>query len=380
MPPDRFLEDTLAEESPTSGQIQQLVEAEHGRGAQGINRRWQASDSSRVVLTSDSTGVKISDNNGVAPPSHVIVDGSQAGGGLAGTYPNPSLSASAIDALIPPGVIWAYAAGGAPAGWLYCDGSAVSRTTYVKLFNVIGTTWGPGNGSTTFNLPNLVGRFLFGSGTVTFGTYGGFLTSPGPAHTHPGTHSHGLNSHTHGPGLHTHGPGIHTHGLGTHVHAQSSHTHGLAGHVHTSASHNHDINHDHGASTATASASALNGRFTAGGENALPDTHTHPVDLPGLGTVVSGSTAPGDTGSPTPAAADTSGTSAANTGGPSASASTDTSGPSANNTAGPSANDTAAATGATATDNTAPAATYSETIPIMPPFGVASYIIRSGVP
>lgn len=47
-----------------------------------------------------------------------------------------------------------------PDGWLLCNGAAVSRTTYAKLFNVIGTRYGDGDGSTTFNLPNLEGRFL----------------------------------------------------------------------------------------------------------------------------------------------------------------------------------------------------------------------------
>lgn len=47
-----------------------------------------------------------------------------------------------------------------PDGWLLCNGAAVSRTTYSKLFNIIGTRYGAGDGSTTFNLPNLDGRFL----------------------------------------------------------------------------------------------------------------------------------------------------------------------------------------------------------------------------
>lgn len=51
-------------------------------------------------------------------------------------------------------------------GWLLCDGSAVSRETYAKLFDVIGTNWGEGDGSTTFNLPNLIGRVAWGSDTA----------------------------------------------------------------------------------------------------------------------------------------------------------------------------------------------------------------------
>lgn len=67
----------------------------------------------------------------------------------------------------PIGIIQAYAGSTAPTGWLICDGSAVSRTTYSDLFEVIGTTYGTGNGSTTFNLPDLRGRAPIGSGLGT---------------------------------------------------------------------------------------------------------------------------------------------------------------------------------------------------------------------
>lgn len=66
----------------------------------------------------------------------------------------------------PVGTIIMYAANTIPDGYLLCDGSAVSRTDYAELFKVIGTTWGAGNGSTTFNLPNAVGRFPMGSSSV----------------------------------------------------------------------------------------------------------------------------------------------------------------------------------------------------------------------
>ena len=56
-----------------------------------------------------------------------------------------------------------------PSGWLLCDGSAVSRTTYAELFAVIGTIYGVGDGSTTFNLPNYIDNFAQGSATA--GTY-----------------------------------------------------------------------------------------------------------------------------------------------------------------------------------------------------------------
>lgn len=52
-----------------------------------------------------------------------------------------------------------------PDGWLACDGTAVSRTTYANLFSKIGTTYGAGDGSATFSLPNLTDRFIQGNGT-----------------------------------------------------------------------------------------------------------------------------------------------------------------------------------------------------------------------
>lgn len=62
----------------------------------------------------------------------------------------------------------AYFAGqsSAPAGWVLCDGSAVSRTTYATLFSAVGTTYGSGDGSTTFALPDLIDKFVEGSATV----------------------------------------------------------------------------------------------------------------------------------------------------------------------------------------------------------------------
>lgn len=62
-------------------------------------------------------------------------------------------------AYLPSGSLVDFAGTSAPAGWLMCDGSAVSRTTYADLFLAIGTAYGSGDGSTTFNLPDFRGRF-----------------------------------------------------------------------------------------------------------------------------------------------------------------------------------------------------------------------------
>ena len=79
-----------------------------------------------------------------------------------------------INTNTPVGSISLFAGTTAPNGWLICDGSAVSRTTYANLFSVIGTTYGTGDGSTTFNIPNLKGRVPVGldSNDTSFDTIG----------------------------------------------------------------------------------------------------------------------------------------------------------------------------------------------------------------
>lgn len=67
-------------------------------------------------------------------------------------------------AILPPGMVIAYGGVSVPSGWLEANGAAVSRTTYASLFAAIGTTYGAGDGSTTFNLPDLRGRTVVGAG------------------------------------------------------------------------------------------------------------------------------------------------------------------------------------------------------------------------
>ena len=85
------------------------------------------------------------------------------------------------------GTIVAYGGTTAPDGWLLCDGSAVSRSEYPRLFAVIGTAFGAGDGSTTFNLPDLQQRFPLGKGSSGTGSQlgetGGSID-----------HRHGLNN------------------------------------------------------------------------------------------------------------------------------------------------------------------------------------------
>lgn len=106
-------------------------------------------------------------------------------------------------AILPPGVIAMYASDSVPAGWLLCMGDEVSRATYGALFQAIGTRFGAGNGSTTFNLPDLSMRFPLGrsnqAGTDKVGATGGevahILTlSEMPVHGHYLSQNHGAHS------------------------------------------------------------------------------------------------------------------------------------------------------------------------------------------
>jgi len=91
--------------------------------------------------------------NAYSMVANTVVDG-------AITY--AKLAPSAQTATVPPGAVIAFDGSVAPAGWLFCDGSAVSRTTYSALFGVIGINHGSGDGTSTFNLPDYRGRFLRG--------------------------------------------------------------------------------------------------------------------------------------------------------------------------------------------------------------------------
>lgn len=86
-----------------------------------------------------------------------------------------------------PGDLKDHASATVPTGWLSCDGSAVSRTTYAALFAAIGTTWGSGDGSTTFNLPDFRRRTSVGSGGSGSVTLGNAVGNVGGEETHTQT-------------------------------------------------------------------------------------------------------------------------------------------------------------------------------------------------
>lgn len=93
---------------------------------------------------------------------------------------------------IPSGTIISFGGANIPSGYLWCNGGAVSRVIYASLFAAIGTTWGSGDGSTTFNVPDLQNMFLRGTGSLGVGAYEadgvGPLTLNDPGHRHNQTY------------------------------------------------------------------------------------------------------------------------------------------------------------------------------------------------
>lgn len=103
--------------------------------------------------------------DGFAPGS---TDGGNTSGQVVVIKPNTLWANLIAQHVNPTGTVQPYAGSSAPSGWLICDGSAVSRTTYAPLFAILGSTFGAGDGSTTFNIPNMLGRGPIGVGTNTW--------------------------------------------------------------------------------------------------------------------------------------------------------------------------------------------------------------------
>jgi microcystin-dependent protein len=186
-------------------------------------------------------------------------------GGIKTTVQSPSLTfvyCDGVDTFTPTtqltatiGAIVDFAGSAPPAGWLLCGGQAVSRTTYTALFQVIGTTYGAGNGSTTFNLPDLRSRVPYGRdamGGVGSGRINNYFAS---------ANTLGAGGGNQEPHQHTHTVSIsdpsHVHGL-----TQGAHSHTLSdpGHTHTVS----DPTHNHGVSDPTHSHPFTDNFFTSG--------------------------------------------------------------------------------------------------------------------
>lgn len=217
---------------------------------------WFESDTARLFVYYDSSWVEVSSSAG---PKGDTGDG------------------------IVTGSVQMYAGSTAPAGWLMCDGSAVSRTTYANLFSVIGTAFGSGDGSTTFNLPDTRSRVPVGVGTGsgltnrTLGVAGGAETKTInsanlPTHTHTINHDHGAVTSGTVSSDHSHS--------GTTASSDPAHTHNYQAGNQSASGTTRAILSPTGGTTFTTginSASVAHSHtFTTGGISA---NHTHPVDV-----------------------------------------------------------------------------------------------------
>jgi hypothetical protein len=213
--------------------------------------------------------------------------------------------------LVPAGSVMAFAGSTAPEGWLLCDGrsTGILRTTYANLFAVLGTTYGSGDGSTTFNLPDMRSRMPVGAGAGTGLTSRALATTGGaesvviasgnlPTHTHSIAHDHASATSEAQSVDHVHSVDPpNTTSTGTSV----NHTHGVDPANTTSGGQNNDHYHLTGgyhyhsykvASTATAGTNRAiitnsgTGAFTGGINEEYAGTtgwtalnHTHDTDI-----------------------------------------------------------------------------------------------------
>ena len=115
--------------------------------------------------------------------------------------------------------MWGGTIANVPTGFLTCDGSAISRGTYSTLFSIIGTIHGVGDGSTTFNIPDLRDKFLIGAkqddSGVPKSNIEGSLNQSGGATTH--SHTAAPETTLHGEGGPTASPTLHVHPAATHI-------------------------------------------------------------------------------------------------------------------------------------------------------------------
>jgi microcystin-dependent protein len=199
------------------------------------------------------------------------------------------------------GMIADFAGPTPPSGWLIADGRTVSRTTYSKLFAVIGTYWGAGDGSTTFGLPNMNGRAGIGPGAMTDAlgyTYNfTFTQKHGVSYqiiqqTHlpaynlvtdaQGYHSHGGSTQASGAHAHTtDAQGTHSHGGGT-SNNNVDHTH--AGVTDAQGDHSHSITAPAGSGVAAGGISAIAGGSAGGYTTSVNGIHQHNVSVGGAST------------------------------------------------------------------------------------------------
>jgi len=212
------------------------------------------------MATIGPTNVKVDGNNVGTEGSIDFIGGTNVtltGGNTPGVKNSVTINASSSGGVVV-GAVFQYIGSSAPSGYLLCDGSAVSRTTYSALFAICGTSYGAGDGATTFNLPDFRGRVPVGKGTNTdvdtLGeSDGSALADRRPKHKHTSATTSSSGSHSHDAS---------TSSDGSHTHSDNSTTAGGSG--------------------------AYGGDFTildsTGGTTGSGGTHSHSVNVTSAGS------------------------------------------------------------------------------------------------
>lgn len=236
---------------------------------QGTGNTYTIAPGCRVDVTCDGTTLYDSMNTiggslivqGTLSAASIVAGGGTIAIGVGGT--GATTAAGAFANLCPTGTILMYAGTTPPTGFVFCQGQELSRTSNAALFSVIGTTFGSGDGVTTFNVPNGLGRMPLGAGSGTgltprqLGQTGGeethaLVANELPAHSHSGTTDNANADHTHS---------------GTTGFENQSHTHNITG----------TLNGGQGGSGGSNTFSS--GSFTSGSEN---QSHNHNFTTGGM--------------------------------------------------------------------------------------------------
>jgi microcystin-dependent protein len=178
-----------------------------------INEVWVAEGTNCKFVLKTSTNVLIGTYDSLFPIASLPVSIYNGGTG-ATTAEGARINLGLGTFLVPTGSLIMWPSVTIPTDWKLCNGDAISRTTFATLFSLLGTTFGAGDGTTTFNLPNYKNRMPYGADVVAVGATGGSADAIVVSHTHTGTtdnqsvnHAHTFSGTTGGQSAdHTHNP------------------------------------------------------------------------------------------------------------------------------------------------------------------------------
>ena len=151
-----------------------------------INEVWVAEGTNCKFVLKTSTNVLIGTYDSLFPIASLPVSIYNGGTG-ATTAEGARINLGLGTFLVPTGSLIMWPSSVIPTDWKLCNGDAISRTTFATLYSLIGTTFGVGDGTTTFNLPNYKNRMPYGADTVAIGATGGSANAIVVSHTHTAT-------------------------------------------------------------------------------------------------------------------------------------------------------------------------------------------------